>query len=66
MRMLIVLGATALVLSIAFSSFAPTPAFAQKKSCDEYCLGFCQTAGSKSYCLNKCAQTCRANQQSGH
>jgi hypothetical protein len=61
MRMLTVIGAMAFAASIALSSFALAPAFAQKKSCDEYCLGFCQTAGSKSYCLNKCTQTCRAN-----
>jgi hypothetical protein len=64
MRMLTVIGATAFVASIVLSSFALAPAFAV--SCDDYCVNFCQTSGSKSYCLNKCAQTCRAKQQTGH
>jgi hypothetical protein len=37
---------------------ATAPAFAQKKSCDDVCLKRCETAASKSWCLQKCVQAC--------
>jgi hypothetical protein len=55
MRALIAFSAIALM---AVMSFVMMPAFAAK-SCDEYCLGVCQTAASKSWCLNTCGQKCR-------
>jgi hypothetical protein len=55
MRVLIAICAIAL---IAVMLFVTVPAFAAK-SCDEYCLGVCQTAASKSWCLNNCGQKCR-------
>jgi hypothetical protein len=55
MRKLAVIGAMAF---IALTSFSSLSAFAAQ-SCDEYCLGFCQSSASKSWCLNKCGQTCR-------
>jgi hypothetical protein len=54
MRMLM-LGAMAAV-ALTFVSAPAVAAF----SCDEYCVGFCKTAGSKSICLNRCALSCRA------
>ena len=47
MRVLIAFSAIALM---AVMSFVTVPAFAAK-SCDEYCLGVCQTAASKSWSL---------------
>jgi hypothetical protein len=55
MRVLIAFSAITL---IAVMSFVTVPAFAAK-SCDEYCLGACQTAASKSWCLSTCGQKCR-------
>jgi hypothetical protein len=55
MRIVMLVGAIA---CFALTSLASSAAFAAQ-SCDAHCLNVCQTAASKSWCLNKCAQNCQ-------
>jgi hypothetical protein len=37
------------------------PAFAQKPSCENFCLKNCASAASKSWCMQKCTANCNMN-----
>jgi hypothetical protein len=34
------------------------PAFAQKESCEAYCVNRCASANSKNYCMSQCVPQC--------
>jgi len=47
----------AVVAALGFP-FVSTPAFAQKKSCQEICLKQCEAANAKNWCMQKCVPNC--------
>ena len=56
-----------IALAVAFLA-APVPTFAQKgpqRSCDEVCLGRCQSAtnASRGFCMSRCNTSCQIRRQ---